>query len=163
MTVLIVGVGALAVSKTKGDLIRTFGLGSCIGLVIVDPQTSITGMLHFVLPESSIHLEKSQSCPAYFADTGVPALIHAMEAFGTRRSRRWVVKLAGGARVLNASGCENLDIGKRNILAAKKVLWKHGLAAIAEDTAKAHSRTLTIQVGTEDLVIANRQLGDVVI
>jgi chemotaxis protein CheD len=163
MATHIVGIGALAVSRTKGDLIRTFGLGSCIGMVMVDPETSITGMLHFVLPEASINVDKSRLTPAYFADTGVPALIAAMEALGTKHNRRWVVKVAGGAKVLSASGSDALDIGKRNILAAKKCLWKYGLAAIAEDTAKTHSRTISITVGSVELAIANRQVGDTTI
>jgi chemotaxis protein CheD len=163
MATIVVGIGAFAVSRSRGDLLRTFGLGSCIGLVIVDPVTCITGMLHFVLPESSIDRERGNSTPGYFADTGVHALIAGMEALGSQRSRRWTVKIAGGAKVLNVSVSDALDIGKRNILAAKKHLWKYGLAPIAEDTAKAHSRTVTIEVGTSNLLIANRQVGDITI
>jgi chemotaxis protein CheD len=163
LATLVVGVGDLAVSKTKGDAIRTFGLGSCIGLVIVDPATSVTGMLHFVLPDSSLNQEKAQATPAYFADTGVLALVAAMEALGTQRNRRWVIKIAGGAKVLNSVGSDALDIGKRNILAVKKCLWKLGLAPIAEDTGKTHSRTVTATVGSSDIAIANRQVGDIIL
>lgn len=161
MATVIVGIGDMAVSKNKGDQLRTFGLGSCICVVAVDPTTSITGMLHFVLPESSLNPERAKATPAYFGDSGIAALVAAMEAAGAPRSRRWIVKLAGGAKVLHAETSEALDIGKRNALAARKVLWKFGLAPVAEDTGKNHSRTVTVVVGTPTLEIANREVGDV--
>jgi chemotaxis protein CheD len=163
MTTLIVGVGDLAVSNIPGDLIRTFGLGSCVGVVAVDTAAGVTGMLHVVLPESSINPARAVASPAYFADTGVPALIKAMEALGARNSRRWIVKLVGGAKVLTAEGCDALDIGKRNILAVKKCLWKVGLAPLAEDVGKTHSRTVTIAVGSQSVTVANQQVGNITI
>lgn len=163
MATHIVGVGDLAVSKTAGDTLRTFALGSCVGVVLIDPVTQTTGMLHLVLPDSSQHEERASKNPAYFADTGIAALIDAMEKLAGKRSRRWVCKITGGAKVLNQAESDALDIGKRNVLATKKHLWKFGLGPVAEDVGQNHSRTLSVHVGNPALLIQNRQIGDITI
>lgn len=161
MATHIVGVGDLAVSRTQGDVLRTFALGSCVGVVIVDPVSQTTGMLHLVLPDSAQHEERANKNPAYFADTGIAALIDAMERLAGKRSRRWVCKITGGAKVLNQTGSDTMDIGKRNVLATKKHLWKFGLGPVAEDVGQSHSRTLSVNVGDPRLLIQNRQIGDI--
>lgn len=163
MATLIVGVGDLAVSKTQGDLLRTFALGSCVGVIIVDPLSLTTGMLHLVLPDSVPHQERALKNPAYFADTGIAILIEKMEALAGKRSRRWVCKIAGGAKVLQQTSTDDMDIGKRNVLATKKHLWKFGLGPLAEDVGQSHSRTVTVNVGNPTLHIQNRQVGDITI
>ncbi len=161
MATHIVGVGDLAVSKTPGDVLRTFALGSCVGVVVVDPVSQATGMLHLVLPDSGQYAERANKNPAYFADTGIAALIEAMEKVAGKRSRRWVCKITGGAKVLNQAGSDTMDIGKRNVLATKKNLWKFGLGPVAEDVGLTHSRTLSVNVGDTTLLIQNRQVGDI--
>lgn len=163
MATHIVGVGELAVSVTPGDIIRTFALGSCVGVVIVDPVSMVTGMLHLVLPDGTQHVDRATRNPAYFADTGIAALITAIENFAGPRSRKWVCKIAGGAKVLTGAGSEAMDIGKRNVLATKKHLWKFGLGPLAEDVGLAHSRTVSVTVGDPTLFIQNRQIGDITI
>lgn len=162
MATHIVGVGDLAVSKAEGDVIKTFALGSCIGVVIIDPISRATGMLHLVLPDGAQHSERAQKNPAYFADTGIPALVEAIERLAGPRSRRWICKIAGGAKVLNQAS-DGMDIGKRNLLATKRHLWKFGLGPVAEDVGLSHSRTVSVTVGEPQVLIHNRQVGDVTI
>ena len=38
------------------------------------------------------------------------------------------------------------DIGKRNLLAVKKILWKSSLGAVGEDTGGEISRTVSLRV-----------------
>lgn len=160
MATIVVGVGDFAVSASRGDLLRTFALGSCIGVTMLDPQTGVTGLLHLVLPEAKTNPEKSRKNPAYFADTGIVAMVEAMERLGSKRSRRWVVKVAGGAKVLANTTSEAMEIGKRNILATKKNLWKLGLVAVSEDVGETHSRTVTVTVGEPEVLISNPARGE---
>ncbi len=44
--------GELAVSSTVGDELVAIGLGSCIGLAMVDREAGVAGLAHVVLPES---------------------------------------------------------------------------------------------------------------
>lgn len=162
MTIHIVGVGDLAVSKTPGDVIKTFALGSCVGVVLVDPISLATGMLHLVLPEGAQH-QLAQRTPAYFADTGIPVLVAAMATIAGRPNRSWICKLAGGANVLQRPSADILDIGQRNILAARKHLEPFGLNPLAEDVGQSHSRTISVAVGDPRLFIQNRQVGNITI
>ena len=67
----IVQVGDMKVGK-RGDLIITHALGSCLGLMVYDPEAQVGGLLHAMLPLSKINLEKAKANPFMFVDTGVP-------------------------------------------------------------------------------------------
>lgn len=162
MGTILIGLGELAVTRTPGDTIRTLGLGSCIAVVLSHAPTGAVGMVHVVLPESSTNLQKARDLPGYFADTGIDALLGRMNET-THSTGRYLVKLAGGAAVLsNANGTltDTMNIGKRNILAVKKALWKKGLGSIAEDVGGDSSRSVSIEQGQSAVEI---RLGSVVV
>ena len=71
---LIVGVGDMKVSSNPEDVLATYSLGSCIGLIIYDPVVSVGGLLHYMLPESSLDGNKAKKNPYMFGDTGIPLL-----------------------------------------------------------------------------------------
>lgn len=124
-------------------MVKTFALGSCVGVVLIHPKARVVGMVHVALPDSTINAAKAQAKPGYFADTGIPALIHQMMALGcTGSPKEMVAKIAGGANVMDSNNVFN--IGKRNILAVKKVLWDFGLSPRTEDVAGNISRTVTV-------------------
>jgi len=108
-----------------------------------DVRLRIAGMLHFALPESAIDERKARERPGYFADLGIPLMIEDMKKMGAVR-HNVRIKLIGGASVMDDGGF--FDIGKRNILAAKRILWKSSLGATAEDTGGEISRTVSILV-----------------
>lgn len=138
-----VGIGEWIVSSDTTDIIKTYALGSCIAVIIFDVKVKIAGMIHIALPDSTIDLVKAQKLPGYFADTGLPLMIEEMKRHGAERAHVRI-KLAGGASVMDDKGI--FDIGKRNLLAAKRILWASSLGAIAEDTGGEISRTVTLRV-----------------
>jgi chemotaxis protein CheD len=129
-------------------------IGSCIGVVILDQKNGMAGMVHVVLPDSKVNPEKAAQKPGYFADTGVRALLKKMVALGCHpKGKGLVVKLAGGAQVMDPNGVFN--IGKRNFLGVKKTLWRYRLGAIAEDVGGSFSRTVNVEPGTGRMVISS--------
>jgi chemotaxis protein CheD len=82
---LVIGIGEFAVSNRPGDVIVTHALGSCIAVCVFDPRAGVAGMLHFLLPESSINPDRAQQQPAVFADTGIPLLFEAAAHYGLSR------------------------------------------------------------------------------
>lgn len=138
-----VGIGEWAVSSDPDDEIKTYALGSCLAVIIFDANVRVAGLIHIALPDSSIDQERAKRNPGYFADTGLPLMIEEMKKHGAVR-QHVRVKLAGGASVMDDKGI--FDIGKRNILAAKRILWKSSLGAVAEDTGGDISRTVTVRV-----------------
>ncbi len=147
-----VGIGEWIVVSQRDDLIKTYALGSCVAVIILDVKLGIAGMIHIALPDSAIDPEKGRKLPGYFADTGIPLMIEEMKKRGSVRAHI-KIKMAGGASVMDDQGF--FDIGKRNLLAAKRILWKSSLGAVAEDTGGTISRTVTVRVGDGETTISS--------
>lgn len=145
MTTLVVGISDCKVTRDAESVLVTYALGSCIAVTLYDPAAKVGGMLHFMLPESSLDAVKAQQNPYMFADTGIPALLAAVRAGGAE-PRRMVVRLAGGAQVLDSQGL--FQIGKRNYLAARRILWKSGILVAAEAVGGEVSRTTRLELAT---------------
>ena len=151
---IILGVGDYGASNKPGEDVKTFALGSCVSVVLLDPKTRTIGMVHVALPESSINKAKSAEKPGYFADTGIPALLAQMAKFGCNpKGKGMVVKLCGGANVMDTN--DTFQIGKRNALSIKKVLWKYGMGAVAEDIGGNFSRTVSVSVDTGEIILSS--------
>ena len=145
MPSIVVGFGDCKLSKDPQDVLVTHALGSCIAVLIHDPVAHVAGLLHYMLPESSLDAEKAALRPYMFADTGIPLLFKAAYQLGAVKSRL-VVMAAGGAQMLNSNG--SFNIGSRNHLAMRKIFWKAGVIVHKEDVGGTCSRTIRIDVGT---------------
>ncbi|NTW17986.1 MAG: chemotaxis protein CheD, partial [Syntrophaceae bacterium] len=102
MSEIVVGISDFKVSNNANDMLVTYALGSCIGVAVYDPVVKVAGLLHFMLPESSLDAKKAGETPAMFADTGIPLLFKSCYKFGADK-KRMVVKVAGGASILDDS------------------------------------------------------------
>ena len=140
---LVVGIGEFIVTDQPGDVIVTHALGSCIAVCVWDPYHRVAGMLHFLLPESRINLQRAADRPATFADTGIPLLFQAAYRLGAEKAR-CRVRLVGGAdvRADAAPGTSSFKIGRRNLLAAKNVLWRNGVLIDTEEVGGRAVRTV---------------------
>ena len=156
MGTLVLGVGEYGTVANPGEVIKTFALGSCVAVVVMDRRTRVVGMLHVALPSSKTNLERAKTDPGYFADTGIPELLEKMVEAGTQRGDKdLIVKLAGGAKVLDVGN--KFDVGKKNQLAVKKALWAHGLTPRAEDLGGGISRTVEVDIDKGRTVISTSQ------
>ncbi len=135
----------MKLSGTTGDLVVTHALGSCIGLAIHDPQAQVGGILHFMLPLSSVNPEKAKANPYMFADAGIPVFFK--KAFKLGASKRGLkVKMAGGAQVFDDK--DFFAVGKRNQVVARKIFWKNNILIDQEHVGGHSSRTLYLEVGS---------------
>jgi len=135
----------MAVSNDSSAEIVTYSLGSCLGITIYDATKKIGGLLHLMLPDSKLDAVKAVSAPYMFVDTGVPRLFHAAYNLGADRSRL-VVKVAGGAQLLDQQGIFN--IGARNFAALEKLLAQNGWRVSATDVGGLSSRTVRLDLTT---------------
>lgn len=152
-TDLVIDIADLRVSNDPQVELVTYSLGSCIGVSIWDPEVKVGGLLHYMLPESSISPEKAKANPPMFADTGIPALFRAAYELGAVK-KRMVVKIAGGSSLLDDNGTFN--IGKRNYVILRKIFWKNGVLIDAEHVGGSLSRTMRLNVGTGRAVLKVR-------
>ncbi|MGB9611273.1 MAG: chemotaxis protein CheD [Bryobacteraceae bacterium] len=142
---MVVGVGDCRVTNEPVELV-TYALGSCIAVVIWDPVAKVGGLLHFMLPDSSVDRDtQGRANPYRYADTGTPLLFRAAYEKGAEK-RRLLVRLAGGANVVDTGGVFN--IGRRNYAAVRKILWKAGVLVHGEDVGGAVSRTVRLEVAS---------------
>ena len=141
----VVGIGEFAVSNRPGELIVTHALGSCIAVCLYDPHVRVAGMIHFLLPDSRINPQRAFEQPAAFADTGVPLLFDAVYTLGALKSRLQV-RLIGGADIASDAALGAFNIGRRNLLAAKNMLWRAGVLIEREEVGGRAVRTVHLAV-----------------
>lgn len=149
--------GELAVSAAPEDELVSMGLGSCVGVALVDRERAVAGLAHVMLPEANA----AYSAPAKFADRAVPTLLSCVERLGARRERM-VAVLAGGAQMFSGSGAGRsgvggLDLGARNEAAVRVALAEAGVPVRAAATGGARGRTVRVRVG--DAFVSVKEAG----
>lgn len=146
--VIRVGIGEYAVSKTPDETLSTVALGSCVAVCLWEPRARVAGLLHFLLPDSSLNPARAQQEPAVFADTGLAQLFHAAYALGAQKAR-CQIRLVGGAEIggPRPAGAEGVfNVGRRNVIAARGILWRNGVLVEGEDIGGTAPRTLALSV-----------------
>jgi chemotaxis protein CheD len=138
-----VRMGELATSAEPGHVLASLGLGSCIGLALVDGHRGRAGLAHIVLPESQGHAIENVW---KFADRAVPELLERVVAIGARRSGIEAV-LVGGASMFTTSS-RSLEVGQRNELAVREELVKLRIPVVAEATGGDRGRTIRVHVAS---------------
>ena len=145
MALVTIDIGDCKVSNNASDELVTYGLGSCIAVMVHDPVAKVSGLLHFMLPESGLDLHKAAMRPHMFADTGIPRLFQSAYQLGALK-QRMIVMATGGAQMLDPHGTFN--IGKRNHLEMRKIFWKAGVVVRKEEMGGSTSRTVRMDVAT---------------
>jgi chemotaxis protein CheD len=134
-----VDIADMKVTRDQGDILVTYSLGSCVGLSLYDPVVGVGGMIHCMLPLSSIDPEKANVRPFMFVDTGVTALLTSLFGMGAQR-QHIVAKVAGAGSPLGQE--ETFRIGQRNYTILRKLLWKNNILINSEDVGGSKARTM---------------------
>ena len=152
-----VRMGDIAVACAGEGERVALGLGSCIGLAVVDRGGAVAGLAHIVLPQS---LEASAQ-KGKFADLAVPEIVTLMCDAGAREDRLEAV-LAGGAQMFDLG--PDLDIGARTEAAVRSALTRARIPVTAAATGGRRARTITVgpdgsvtvsEAGDEPTVLLN--------
>jgi chemotaxis protein CheD len=134
-----VKVADYAVGRDEQTLI-TIGLGSCVAILLYDPTVRVGGLAHTLLPDESMARDRSN--PAKFAVSAVTLLLAEMTRLGAD-AKRIRAKLVGGSSMFaNLLPSGGINIGDRNIAAARQALSNNGIAIIAEDVGSDHGRSV---------------------
>ncbi len=149
----------MAVSNNSQVILSTYALGSCIGLIAYDPAVKVGGILHLMLPESTISPEKAARQPAMFADTGLPLFFRQL--FGVKGDKsRLRLLVAGGASVI--AGTDPFRIGERNTRYTQDFLAQNGLTGVRSEIGGNINRTVHLELSTGKVTlktpVENRQI-----
>jgi chemotaxis protein CheD len=148
-----VRMGEFACSAVAGHVLVSLGLGSCIGLALLDKRAAVAGLAHVVLPAA----EGRTGSPGKFADTAVEALIAELVGLGARRIALEAV-LVGGASMFKLGGGSGMEVGQRNDEAVRAELARLRIPVAATDTGGSRGRTIRVTVGSQ--AVTSRAAGD---
>jgi chemotaxis protein CheD len=134
------------------SIIRTSGLGSCVGVVLFDTVHEIAGLAHVMLPDSNLAKIGSMNIAKY-ADTAIKALVELIVNAGGN-SKLLKAKMAGGAQMFQfTSGNEMMRIGPRNVEAVREELRRLNIKIVAEDVGGNSGRTIEFNPSNRELMI----------
>jgi chemotaxis protein CheD len=151
LQVVKVGIADMKIVRAP-DLIRTSGLGSCVGVVIYDQVKEIAGLAHVMLPDSSLAKADTINLAKY-ADTAIKELVSLLVKAGAR-PLSLKAKIAGGAQMFQFAGANDMmRIGPRNVEAVKKELAALKIVIVAEDVGGNNGRTIEFNPKTCELTI----------
>jgi len=147
-----VGLGEQAISRNPDEVLVAYGLGSCVGVVMVDPLSRVYGLLHAVLPRPADG-GRSEHNSSKYVEGGIEGLIAAMLGEGANKNRL-VVRIVGGANMLMSSGVtRSFDIGTRNIEAAQMTLDRLRMPITAAEVGGHTGRTVRVYVAENRVTV----------
>jgi chemotaxis protein CheD len=137
-----VGIAEMRVLRGQPVDIVTHALGSCIGVAIYDSITHVGGLLHYLLPQSSLSPDDAKINPMKFGDTGIPALFQEAYRLGAAKDNLKVVIAGGGHFLAHAT----IDVGSRNVAIARRLFLKNRILIAGEAVGGDKPRTLRLDL-----------------
>jgi len=140
-----------------GDVLVTYGLGSCVAIILYDATVKVGGMAHILLPTPA--LAKPGASTRKFPETAVPALLEAMGEVGAS-TRRVTAKLVGGAAMFTSLvPAGTIQMGERNVIASRKALNAHNIPVMAEAIGGTFGRSVRFDVESGVVSISSVKAG----
>ena len=138
--IVLVRMADMAVGQGQ-DILRTIGLGSCVGVILFTTHSSVAGMAHVMLPSTDMPVPAHMI--AKYATTAIPALIDMLEQHGVTPAQLRA-KLVGGAQMFRTLGKrpDALNIGQRNVEKCREILHQYRIPIVAEDVGGNYGRTV---------------------
>src|SRR3954463_7268692 len=146
----------LAVSPPPGDVLVSIGLGSCIGLCLIDRRRQAVGLADVMLPTGG-----AGEAPGKFAPSAVPALVEELQELGAVKTALEAV-LVGGAQMFSFgnAGAGKLDVGARNDAATREALDAARIPVIADATGGSTGRTVRLLVEEPRVIVKEAGAGE---
>jgi chemotaxis protein CheD len=112
---------------SDGRSLKTI-LGSCVGIILHDPEKRVSGLAHIMLPER----RHDDEATGKYADSAVPALVDRVTSSGGRHGALQAM-LIGGAQMFPMGNASLASIGDQNVVAARKALKERRIPIIYEE------------------------------
>ncbi len=160
MDLIVVGISEYKFAEIPARLI-TYGLGSCVAIILHCRNVGVASMAHVMLPMS--FTGDKVSTPGKFADTAIVAMLKEMDSRGIGPGSL-EAKLTGGADMF-AGKIKGMSrrIGARNVLATRKTLGNYGVKILAQETGGNSGRTAEFHTEDGSLIVRTLREGMVVV
>jgi chemotaxis protein CheD len=148
-----VGLGEYVISRSPDEVLVAYGLGSCIGVVMIDPVSRLCGLLHAVLPKAVDGITSGEPNLYKYVESGIECLIASLRKEGANPGRL-NVRIVGGANMLMTSSLtQTFDIGTRNIEAARMTLNRLKMPITAAEVGGHTGRTVRVFVAESRVTV----------
>ena len=129
----------------NGEVLVTYGLGSCVAIVLHDPVKKVGGMAHIMLPSPS--LARRDEVTGKTPQSAIPALVNLLIGQGAN-PRRLTGRLVGGASLFAAlTPPGSIQMGERNVVASRQVLHQHSIPIVGELVGGGSGRSVWFDTG----------------
>ncbi len=144
----IVGIGEYVISANQEDVVKTFALSTCVGIVIYDINKKILAMAHVLLPKTIKGNEADAYSSAKYADTAVFNVVRDMKIKYKCNMHDLKVSLFGG---IDAEIDDYFRVGEKNLVIIKEILNKMNIRYDSANTGGRVLRTVIAYTGTGDI------------
>lgn len=120
-------------------------LGSSVSVCLYDRKRKVGGMNHFKLP----YIRKKELATAIYGNVATLALIRMMFEDGTK-IKHLEAQIFGGAH--NSKLCPE-NIGRENILIARKVLARKRIPVVSEDVGGEKGRKVIFSTHNNEIAV----------
>ncbi|OOM76138.1 chemoreceptor glutamine deamidase CheD [Clostridium puniceum] len=146
----VVGIGEYIISANQKDVVKTFALSTCVGIVIYDVNKKILAMAHVLLPKSINGKEAYSYNSAKYADTAVFNMVRDMKRKYKCNMYDLKASLFGG---IDSEVKDYFKVGEKNLAVIKEILNKMNIRYDSANTGGRISRTLIAYTGTGDIEV----------
>ena len=144
-----IGISDYFVSDASYDL-RTSGLGSCVAVILYDKVNLIGGLSHIMLPERPTN-KKAHDFKKY-CNTNIPVFIQSMIDAGASK-KKLQGALFGGAEMFRYQKNPLMNIGKRNIAAATRILEEQNIPIQFQNVGGRKGRTIHLHIKKGEIIL----------
>lgn len=136
-----VGIAEIQIGRSPSVLRTT--LGSCIGIVLYQPELKIGAIAHIMLARDPLGKDKQKN-PAKYAESAIPILIQSMMSEGCR-SGTFSARIFGGASMFKSINSNFLqNIGENNTAIVREIMKDVNIPIIVDDTGGHEGRTISL-------------------
>ena len=141
------------------EVLITYGLGSCLGILLYDGRQRLGGLAHTLLPAPRPGLVETR--PGKFVTSAIELMLAELLARGGERSQL-AAKIFGGANMFESFGADGDGVGARNTRAARETLAKLDIPLLFEDVGGHHGRTVEFELASGIVQVRSVRGGDIV-
>ena len=145
----------MKISGDDSDMLITYALGSCLGIAVYDFNLKRAGLLHCMLPDSSLDRNKAAGNPYMYVDSGMKVLLDNFYRNGSLK-KNLIIRVAGGSSSKENEEEDFFQIGRRNFVSLRKYLWNEGMMLKAYEVGGYGARTVTLEVENGKMLIKSK-------
>ncbi|TLM63144.1 MAG: hypothetical protein FDZ69_12445 [Deltaproteobacteria bacterium] len=145
-----VGIAELRIARAP-EVLKAYGLGSCLAIALYDAGTRVGGLVHSLLPT-----RRPGDAPGdatKYVDAAIRQMVEELAAAGADPARLQA-KIAGGANMFETDYVTLMhSIGVRNARSARETLLELGIPLAGEEVGGNRGRTVAFDLATGHLLV----------